>query len=116
MPLSPAEQIAAYLRSGEHDSSFAAWPGASFLARAANGDAALRRALLAIVHARTSHASVPPSLAELDVTAFTRAKVLPMVQALFSRHEQPVVLELLARSVVFLTPTNIDAYARKRDG
>ena len=109
MAPSPAEQIAAYLRSGEHDSSFAAWPGENFLARATNGNAALRDALLATVRARTAHARVPPSLTGLDVPAFTRAKVAPMVQSLFSPAEQPAVLEMLARSVVFLTPAAIDA-------
>jgi hypothetical protein len=109
MARSPAEQIAEYLRSGEHDSSFAAWPGENFLACAANAHSALRGALLATVHARTAHANEPPSLAGLDVTTLTRAKVTPMVQALFPRDEQAAVLELLARSVVFLTPAAVDA-------
>jgi len=113
MPPSPAEQIAAYLRSGEHDSSFAAWPGENFLACVANGQSELREALLATVHARTAHASAPPSLSDLDVSAFSRDKVTPMVHALFPRDEQPAVLELLARSVVFLTPAVIDTVLRK---
>jgi hypothetical protein len=109
MPLSPEEQIKSYLRSGEHDCSFSGWPGESFLGRVVDGDAALRRALVATVRARTSHASVPKALGSMDVTAFTRAKVAPMVHGLFPRHERAVVLDLLARSAVFLTPANIDA-------
>jgi hypothetical protein len=42
------------------------------------------------------------------VVAFTQAKVAPMVRGLFPSHEQEVVLGLLGRSVVFLTPDTID--------
>jgi hypothetical protein len=35
-----------------------------------------------------------------------------MVQGLFPAHEQPVVLDVLARSVVYLTPQNIETVLR----
>jgi hypothetical protein len=46
---------------------------------------------------------------QIETLAFTRAKVEPMVRSLFPRAEQAVVLDALARSVVFLTNANIEA-------
>jgi len=108
MQESPEQAIKRYLRSGEHDADFRAWSGGSYLGRIQQGDAALRKALRSAVHKRTPHAAPPAALAELDVVTFTRRKILPMVQGLFSRHEQACVLEVLERSVVFLTPATID--------
>ena len=51
---------------------------------------------------------VPDALADLDVAAFARAKLLPMVRVYFPASEQTAVLEMLGRSVVFLTADNID--------
>ena len=51
---------------------------------------------------------VPAALTGIDVVAFTRTKVEPMVRGLFPAHEQEKVLGVLARSVVFLTPATID--------
>jgi hypothetical protein len=107
MRKSPNKEIERYLRTGEHDQYYSAWPGNSFLDRANHGDAALRRALVAEVLRRTQHAAGPEVCADLDVVALTRTKVAPMVLGLFPRHEQQTVLELLERSVVFLTPSNI---------
>jgi hypothetical protein len=105
---SPEQAIKRYLRSGEHDPHFRAWPGDSYLGRIQQGDAALREALRSEIRRRTRHAAPPTALAELDVVTFTRQNVLPMVQGLFSRHEQACVLDVLERSVVFLTPATID--------
>jgi hypothetical protein len=33
MPMSPKDEIARYLNSGEHDGHYAVWPGESFIAR-----------------------------------------------------------------------------------
>lgn len=44
----------------------------------------------------------------MDIVAFTRGKLAAMVQGLFPRHEQAPVLDVLGRSVVFLTPDTID--------
>src|SRR5450759_5321124 len=54
-------------------------------------------------------AAAPPqvSVPELDLVAFTRARVEPMVRGLFPRDEQEAVLGVLERSVVLLTPANI---------
>jgi len=106
---SPQSEIERYFRSGEHDPLFAAWPGGNMVKCARRGDADLRRALVAEVKARTATVSVPEALIDLDCEAFARAKVAPMVRGLFPIVEQPVVLDMLARSLVFLTPSTIEA-------
>jgi hypothetical protein len=111
---SPAEEGEHYVRTGRHeDDFFLAWPGKDLFARAEVGGAALREALVTEVGKRTPHATVPDGLAELDVVAFTRAKIAPMVRGLFPRAEQQTVLDVLSHSVVFLTPANVDAVLRR---
>ena len=91
------------------DCRAAAWPGESLIACARNGELALRRALISAVNDRAPTAKVPDALADLNVEAFVRAKLLPIVRAYFPASEQAAVLEMLGRSVVFLTADNIDA-------
>jgi hypothetical protein len=105
---SPQTEIERYLRSGHHDLLFKAWPGGSALERIERGDADLRRALLSEVKARTTSVTVPEALIDLDCEAFGRKKVTPMVRGLFPVVEQQTVLDMLARSLVFLTPTTIE--------
>jgi hypothetical protein len=109
VPESPEQAIERYLRSGDHDAKFLAWPGEGFMARAQHGDTALRQALISAVCQRASHATHPEALADLDVVALTRGKVAPMVRGLFPGDEQETVLDVLGRSLVFLTPATIDA-------
>ena len=112
MPLSPQDEIARYLSTGEHNGLYAAWPGESLMARARNGELALRRALISAVNDRAPAAKVPDALADLDVEAFAREKLLPMVRGCFPASEQTAVLEMLGRSVIFLTADNIEAVLR----
>jgi hypothetical protein len=109
MHTTPQQEIEHYLRTGEHDYLFLAWPGSNLIARARHGDTGLRRALIATVRSRTKHQSVPTALVDVDMAAYTRVKVAPMVRGLFPKSEQQIVLDVLQRSVVFLTPTNIEA-------
>lgn len=109
MQTTPQREVERYLRTGEHDHLFRAWTGSDLFVRARNGDAALRSALIATVQSRTKHASVPKALADVDMAAYTRAKVAPMVRGLFPKSEQDTVLDVLQRAVVFLTPANIEA-------
>jgi hypothetical protein len=53
--------------------------------------------------------TVPEALADLDCEAFARQKVAPMVRDLFPTAEQQAALDMLARSLVFLTPDTIEA-------
>lgn len=106
----PEKEVERYLRTGVHDDlMYSAWPGKGFFDRAELGHAALRQALVAEVRKHAKHAAGPEKLLGLDVIAFTRAKVAPMVRGLFPHREQEIVLEILGRSVIFLTPSNIDA-------
>jgi len=109
MPETPEQATERYLRSGKHDAHFRAWPGNDFLARIHGGDAALRSALISAVHSCTVHIAFPETVANIDVVAFTRGKVAPMVRGLFPASEQASVLDLLERSVILLTPATIDA-------
>ena len=106
---SPQKEIERYLRTGDHDSLFTAWHGHDPVERAKRGDADLRRALVSEVKARTARVIVPKALVDLDCEAFARKKVTPMVRGLFAAAERQVVLDMLARSVVFLTPNTIEA-------
>ena len=108
MKKSMEQEIQRYLRNGEHDVLSLAWPGGNVVACTQHGHAALLGALISTVRTRTMHATVPRALADMGVVAFTRAKVAPMIRGLFPQHEQETVLEVLGRSVVFLTPANID--------
>jgi hypothetical protein len=105
---SPERDVERYLRTGECDHFYSAWPGEDLFTRAKHGDAALRGALISTVRSRTAHATLPRQFAGVDVVALTRKKVEPMVRGLFSRAEQEVVLDVLGRSVVFLSPATID--------
>ncbi len=71
------------------------------------GDVALRKALIAEVRNRTSPAVQQKGLVGTDVVALVRRKVTPMVRGLFTFHEQEAALDLLAQSVVLLTPATI---------
>ena len=52
---------------------------------------------------------MPDALADLDLEAFAREKLLPMVRGCFPASEQTAVLDMLGRSVIFLTADNIEA-------
>ncbi len=108
-----AAEVERYLRTGDTDPDRAAWPGDNFMecARLAHGD--LESALIAEVRRRSGSWRPPEAIRDLDVVALTHNKVEPMVRGLFPRVEQDVVLALVERSVVFLTPDNIEAALRK---
>jgi hypothetical protein len=111
MRSSPQDEIERYLKTGRCDLDYAAWPGDLFeRARRAHDD--LRGALVAEVRRHAGVGDVPAPLADLDVVAFTRRRVEPMVRGLFPRAEQETVLAVLERSTVFLTSANIDEILR----
>ena len=109
----PEHEIERYLRTGRSDTLGAAWPGASIIERCSGADKALRQELIAEVLARSRPAVATQDIDAADLAAITRAKVEPMVRGLFPLHEQAIVLELLANSVVYLTPRNIDQVLRQ---
>jgi hypothetical protein len=103
--------IERFLRTGDYESGFDAWDG-SWLEQATRGKSDLLGALVEAVRARAAGVELPPVTAPADSAAFTLERVAPMVQGLFPASEQPVILALLARSVVFLTHDNIEPVLR----
>ena len=103
------QDIERFLHTGERDVLCAAWPGSGLFEQATASNTALRRALISAVRSRTRHAVLPDGFDISDLATQTRMKVEPMVRGLFPRHEQAIVLDVLARSVVYLTPVHIDA-------
>jgi hypothetical protein len=81
--------------------------------RMKRGDADARRALVSEVNARTARVTVPDALTGLDCEAFARKKVAPMVCDLFPVAERQTILDVLDRSLVFLTPDTIEAVLNK---
>jgi hypothetical protein len=109
-----ADEIARYLRTGDTDPYHAAWSAPSFLERAQRAGADLENALVTEVSQRANGWQPPPAmLAVEDLVAFTRGKIEPMVRGLFPPAEQDVVLSLVEKSVVFLTPSNIEGVPRE---
>jgi len=101
-----------YLKTGDHDPAFRGWPGSNFLDAAQRGSAMLSDALVAEVTSRTQSHGIARDLVNRDVTAMARSKISPMVAGLFPAAEQPLVLAMLERSVVFLHPGNIESVLR----
>jgi len=104
-----ASEIARYLETGESDPRHDAWPSESFMARARQAREDLRGALVTEVVRRSEGAERPVLPSPSETMALTRRKTEPMIRGLFPRAEQEIVLDLVQRSVVFLTPSNIEA-------
>jgi hypothetical protein len=106
-PTNVEEAVELFLRTGESDEFSRIWTGRTIVERAQHASDALLSALVAEVERRT--AAFPPGaeLTDLDLVAFTRRRVEPMVRGLFVRVEQEAVLSVLEGSVVLLTTANI---------
>jgi hypothetical protein len=109
------DEIARFLASGQSDPMFIAWPG-GILERSRLAESELRSALVAEVERRAAAARPQAPVPALDLVAYTRGRVEPMVRGLFPRGEQDAVLRVLERSVVLLTPVNIADVIRDGDG
>ncbi|MRG96516.1 hypothetical protein [Polyangium spumosum] len=106
MPTSAA--IEHYLRTGDHDPYFFDWSG-DVIERERRACQDLKRALVDEVSRRAAGRRPSAEMPAIDLTSFTRVKVEPMVRGLFPKVEQDVMLRLLERSVVFLTPERVEA-------
>ncbi len=108
-----AQEIERYLRTGDTDMIYSAWPGGVMDAgRRAHAD--LRGALVAEVRQRAkgrSHELVPDDIG----VPFTRAKVEPMVRGLFPHAEQDIILATLEKSVVYVTCDSIESLLMNHD-
>ena len=101
-----AGAIGAYLRTGITDPLMAAWPG-SLRERAERSRRDLREALIEETRRRAA-GRAHPRLPQHDLVTMTRRKSLPMVTGLFPAIEQRAVLQLVERSVIFVTTDNIE--------
>jgi len=106
-PPSRLEEVETYLKSGDHDPKFEAWPGSGFFDRSQNGSNTLCEALVAEVLARTQRCPVTTPPDDLDLRQFAHQKFSGMVKGLFPKTEQEIVLSMLQHSVIFLTSRNI---------
>lgn len=100
------ETINRYLQTGDVDLIYCPCPGGLVSGGAAQGRA-LREALIGEVRQRTKGKKLP-EMPALDLVAYTRKKVEPMVNGLFPESERELVLQGLEKSVVFLTPSNFE--------
>jgi hypothetical protein len=112
---SPAlkQEIERYLQTGDYDVYYRAWPEGGMLHRAQMTDAVLRKALITRAQHCAREASKPLTIPEMDFTALTRSKVIPMVHGLFPQSEREVVVGVLEKSVVFLTPDSVAGILEK---
>ena len=105
-------EIDRFLFTGDYDNHFDIWPGGTFVDQAKNGSTALRNALISTVQrAEQSAVSACHEYSCLDIKA--REKFAPMVRGLFPQKEQAIILDVLERSVVFLTPATINTVLEK---
>lgn len=104
------ETINRYLQTGDVDLMDCPWPGGLVSGGAAQGKA-LREALIEEVRQRTKDKQLP-DMPALDLVAYTRKKVEPMVNGLFPESEREIVLQVLEKSVVFLTPESFENVLR----
>ena len=113
MKISLRTEVDRFLSGGGHDNSFEMWSGDTFFDRAKNGSAALRSALISAVSMRAGQVAEPAcqEYSGLDINA--RAKFAPLVRGLFPQSEQSIILDMLERSVVFLTPATINIVLEK---
>ena len=106
------QEIDRFLHTGQRDMLSAAWPGSGLVEQSQSANTALRSALISAVRSRTRHATVPEGLEATNLIDYTRQKVEPMVRGLFPLHERTIVLNMLARSVVYLRVQTLDLMAR----
>ena len=94
MDVRPDDAIQTYLKTGEHDPMFFAWPGNGILDKARLGTANLQGALIAEVLRRTEHRrglAIPDGM---DLHQFSRQKFCAMVKGLFPRSEPSPLTEI----------------------
>jgi len=99
------QEIKRYVRTGDYDNRYGAWSG-GFLERDHRCHDDLRTGLVAEVQRLTAGRNVQSAVPK-DTVVFTRRKVEPMIRGLFPRAEQEMVLAVVEKSVIFLTPDNI---------
>jgi hypothetical protein len=106
--MTPEQEAQRYITTGEHDPLHGAWPGRNALEQMQAGEDGLRAALIEELRRRTAGRACPSLPFGFDASQFVLGKVGPMVHGLFPARERPVLLDLFARSLVFVTHDNIE--------
>lgn len=107
--MTPAQEVRRFVVSGDHDSLYNAWSGGDLIAKARKAEHTMKHALVAeIRHQATKRKSSPSLPPDFNASRFSLAKVGPMVRGLFPAREQMIVLSLFEKSLVFVTPDNIE--------
>jgi hypothetical protein len=104
--------VQTYLETGYRDENNWGWPGANFMEQDVNAERLLRDALVDAVQKRMPDLPKVPSPPADELISLTRAKVMPMVTGLFAVDERPAIMKALEKSVIFLTPDNIESVLR----
>ncbi len=99
-------QVERYLTTGKTESDPYDSPG-DFMSAARMQADAMANALIAEVKRRAEGRRIA-SVPGVDFAQFTRSKVAPMVNGLFPAIERSNVLNMLEKSVVFITTENIE--------
>ncbi len=100
-------EIKRYLKTGDHDQYYRAWPAGSMLLSARKVSAALREALIEAVRIRARDGSETGVAQDTDL-GLTSAKVRPMVNGLFPVRKRTVVISVLEKSgTAKTTPTRL---------
>jgi hypothetical protein len=104
-----------YVSFGRMDGHYwAAWEGQNIIEKMQNSENAMRDALIAEVRARARTVRTPRIPSARKLVDLTRGRVEPMVRGLFPRAEQDHVLGLLEKSVVFVSPRNVEQLIREQ--
>ncbi len=108
-------KIDRFICSGEYDLLFRSWPGENLIDCTTRGHDALIEALVSEIRLRQEKVTFTDPSLEMghDLTFFAHKKFAPMVRGLFPRREWTPVLVVLEKSVIFLTPNDIESVIRQ---
>lgn len=107
--MTPTQEVRRFLASGDYNSLHSEWPGRDLIAKVRKAERTMKHALVAEIRHRETRRKSSPSLPpDFNASQFSLAKVEPMVRGLFPAREQMIVLGLFEKSLVFVTPDNIE--------
>lgn len=106
------QEVKRYLETGEHEQNYSAWSSHNIIEFARKMNRILVDALVAEVLRRESGARRHQFPEGFSPITFARRKFRPMVYGLFPGRERQAILDLLEKSLVFLTHDNIEQVLR----
>ncbi len=109
LPAQILVEVEHYLATGDYEAGFVGWPGRNFSEVHTLAHQTLKHALIQKVQLLARSTGEALAFDSDQIISLTRHKVEPMVRGLFAKTEQELVLASLERSVIFLTPQNIEA-------